>query len=176
MMSKVEQYRLLVEDKILMEETFRVMEKGMVDWKTYYRVGNDLTGLMRPVVQKADKDLEYIRSQNQRQEKPFWLSSNCNGKSLATNLWIILKIGMSLKDTRIRLKVWFRISPFLKWDMSSTLTSRERKSMAPLQSLQFKVSLNPLIQWETDLPELIDPSHLMQTPWKICMVIQLQGG
>ena len=72
MMSKVEQYRLLVEDKILMEETFRVMEKGMVDWKTYYRVGNDLTGLMRPVVQKADKDLEYIRSQNQRQENDLY--------------------------------------------------------------------------------------------------------
>ena len=65
MMSKIEQYRLLVEDKILMEETFRVMEKGLVDWKKYYRAGNDFTGLMRPVIEKADKDVEYIRRKHQ---------------------------------------------------------------------------------------------------------------
>ena len=60
-MSQSANQKLLIEDRDLLNRIIHVLDKGSSEWKMFYKIGNELTGLMRPVELDMNKDFEFIR-------------------------------------------------------------------------------------------------------------------
>lgn len=61
-MAKISEYRLVMEERELVEEAYKFLEKNDIDfWKTGLRVGSDLLGITLTMPKGGPREVERLR-------------------------------------------------------------------------------------------------------------------